>query len=721
VRSILVWALTIEVLGLAALPAIRLLFRNRRDAALLSRGLGLALVAYGGWAMSLLPRVPFARSTLLYALVALLLFSWVYARKRLQPELRDPLWSPEETRAALLFWIPAGFFLLLRALQPDIWGAEKYMDMGMVNSIARYPDTPPLDPWMSGHTINYYYWGYLLAAALQKLASVPPLVAYNLAVGTFAGLAFQAAACLGYRLSGGLHAAGLGAGFATVLAGNLQGAVDAWKAPLAREFDTWHATRVIANGDTINEFPFFTFFHADLHPHLLALPYYIAAFVLAHWWIERGVPEDPSFGKRLIRRVRDALPVAFVCGTAIAANKWNTPAPLFLLLFAGALRATQGRGLPRLRLLLPGAMWGVTVWFMGLVLFFPYSASYALINRGLAATTLVSKPGELLLVWGLLFGAIVLALLPRKRAADEAERRHRDLGVAGALASAVFVALLFKAPALALIIPMAMLAAIPGLSALRERRRPASLYASFLVVFGLSMIAGCELIYFRDDYGGALQRMNTIFKFYFQAWPLLAIAAAVFCAEAWKSWTGSRAWARAALAGLAGLSLLYPFNASVSRIRQATTFSLDGFAAFARRRPSDAAAAAYLAANAPRNAVVLEATGDPYSDYARISAHTGIPTVLGWSNHEGLWRAGRPEAAEVAAREAAIKALYARGDTAAAAELLQRYRVTHVVIGELERQAGPGATRLAEAPFLKPVVRGDTAVYEVLPVFGNGP
>jgi uncharacterized membrane protein len=61
------------------------------------------------------------------------------------------------------------------------------MDLAFFNSIARHGAMPPLDPWMAGRTINYYYWGYLLAASLAKLASVTPFVSYNLAVATFAG------------------------------------------------------------------------------------------------------------------------------------------------------------------------------------------------------------------------------------------------------------------------------------------------------------------------------------------------------------------------------------------------------------------------------------------------------------------------------------------------------------------------------------------------------
>ena len=81
---------------------------------------------------------------------------------------------------------------------------------------------PPADPWMAGKTINYYYWGYLLAAAQAKLSGVARrMVAYNFAVATFAGFSFVAAACLGFRLSKGRLGVGIAAAAATVFAGNL--------------------------------------------------------------------------------------------------------------------------------------------------------------------------------------------------------------------------------------------------------------------------------------------------------------------------------------------------------------------------------------------------------------------------------------------------------------------------------------------------------------------
>src|SRR6266481_3941170 len=99
----LMWILTVEVLGLACLPLLRAFFENRRDAALLSRPVGLALVAYLGWALSLPRSIGFERGTLIIALLFLGLVSFFVRRSlRRQAGTREPLWGREEKRAALL-------------------------------------------------------------------------------------------------------------------------------------------------------------------------------------------------------------------------------------------------------------------------------------------------------------------------------------------------------------------------------------------------------------------------------------------------------------------------------------------------------------------------------------------------------------------------------------------------------------------------------------------
>ncbi|HEX4440164.1 MAG TPA: DUF2298 domain-containing protein [Thermoanaerobaculia bacterium] len=707
-RDLLAWALATELIGLAVLPLLRVFFGNRRDAALLSRPVGLAIVAYGGWICGLAAApIGFSRPALLFVLLVCALGSWLILPRLTGGKGRGGVWGDEEKLGAALFWIPAAVFFLIRAAGPAIDGQEKFMDLAFLNSLARYPAMPPADPWMSGRTINYYYWGYLLAAVQAKIANVAPMVAYNLAVGSFAGFSFSAAACLGLRLSRGDLRVGLGGAAGTVFAGNLTGALDAWNAPFARDFDYFHASRVIAAGNTINEFPFFTFFHADLHPHLLAFPYFVAAFAVAHRWMERG-PGDWK-----LRRVPWIFLVALVAGTARAASLWNLPALAVLLVFCAVMRSGRGDRLPQPGPAIGGAILGLVVTLVSMGLFYPYTSSFYLENRGLGRATLFSGLIEFLGVWGLLFTAAAAALWPRGSDVSEAAKRRRDAFVAGAVAVALLVGLASGRPALAVLLTLAAFAAAAGWRSLRAPEPDGGgVFAAFLILFGLGMVLGCELVYLKDTYGPELQRMNTIFKFYHQAWPLLAIGIAVFAARAWDASAHAlRSLTRVVLVAAGVLGMLWPINVIVSRLRQREgPFSLDARGPLRARDAGDAGAIAWLIGNAPIGSVVMEATGDPYSEYARIASHTGIPTVLGWANHEGLWRSNDRELEE---RSSSIRAFYTARDPRLAYEILRKYGVNFVILGNLERRAYPNADAISRFPFLQPIVSGDTEVFAV--------
>ncbi|MGH9317108.1 MAG: DUF2298 domain-containing protein, partial [Thermoanaerobaculia bacterium] len=661
---------------------------------------------------------------LLAAIVALGVASYIVHRKAVGGRTREPLWGPEEKLAAILFWSSTGVFLLIRGALPEILGQEKFMDLAFLNSLTRNPVMPPADPWMAGKSINYYYWGYLLAAALAKISGVTTFVSYNLSIATFAGYAFVSAACLALRLSGGRVAAGIWAGVATVFAGNFAGALDAWNAPLGKGFDYWHASRVIGMDPTtheyttISEFPFFTFFQADLHPHLLAFPFFVAAFAVGHQFLVREPPPpreaDPGL-RAALRRWSPALLLALTGGTAIAANLWTLPAIGILMIAVCVLRKTHGKTLPGASDAGLGLLGGLLLLFVAYELWLPYEASFSLTSRspnehGLARTAMTSGLLEFLGVWGLLFAAAVAGLWPRPAADDTAERGE-SLALAAVAAGSLLVALLANRPALLALLFLGWLALSKARRKLQGRDDSADLFGLFVFLLSLAMIAGCEFVYFKDSYGDKLQRMNTIFKFYHQAWPLLAITAVAFAERAWRESPSRRHAVRIVLGITAGLALLYPFDAFLSRLRQIEgTFSLDARAALARRNPGDAAAIEWLQKHAPQRCVVMEATGDPYSEYARISTHTGIPAVLGWANHEGLWRSNDPE---VLARAGQIRAFYSTTDPSLAIKILQKYHVNYVIVGDLERQTYPSAPSVEAFPFLTPVLRGGTAIYRV--------
>ena len=99
-RDILAWALATEILGLAVLPLLRAFFGNRRDAALLSRPLGLAVVAYVAWALSLLTPFGFQRFTAVLALALVGGAAWLARRRSTDETMKAGVWGDEEKLAA---------------------------------------------------------------------------------------------------------------------------------------------------------------------------------------------------------------------------------------------------------------------------------------------------------------------------------------------------------------------------------------------------------------------------------------------------------------------------------------------------------------------------------------------------------------------------------------------------------------------------------------------
>ena len=138
--------------------------------------------------------------------------------------------------------------------------------------------------------------------------------------------------------------------------------------------------------------------------------------------------------------------------------------------------------------------------------------------------------------------------------------------------------------------------------------------------------------------------------------------------------------------------------------------TLDGLAFLKESAPGEYAAIEWLRDEAEPGRIV-EAVGDDYTDYGRISAATGRAGVLGWKGHEIQWR-GSHQA--FAGREEAIAAIYSGHYPGEARRLLQHYRVRYVYLGDRERQTYGVSSLPQYGDFLKTAFHQDgVIVYEV--------
>jgi len=225
-----------------------------------------------------------------------------------------------------------------------------------------------------------------------------------------------------------------------------------------------------------------------------------------------------------------------------------------------------------------------------------------------------------------------------------------------------------------------------------------------------------EFVYLRDIFG---TRMNTVFKFYFQAWVVWGIAGAYGLA---RGLMRGKAWAAAAvLLILAGL--VYPALAIPARAQEyGGPPTLDGAAHLRQIYAADFEAIAWLNENVEGRPVILEAPGDRFRAYTyegRVSAFTGLPTLLGWGGHEHQWRGNYDEPAR---REPDIEALYTTTDPAETLTLLDRYGIRYVYVGPLERTRYPPAGLAKFDSLLETVYdAAGVTIYRYTPAAGETP
>ncbi|MFQ5942185.1 MAG: DUF2298 domain-containing protein [Anaerolineales bacterium] len=217
-------------------------------------------------------------------------------------------------------------------------------------------------------------------------------------------------------------------------------------------------------------------------------------------------------------------------------------------------------------------------------------------------------------------------------------------------------------------------------------------FTILLIGVGALLVLAPEFVYLRDLFG---TRMNTVFKFYFSAWILWGLAAAYASVELWpKSYRVPQVLRLAIYIPLI-LGFVYPILATVTKTNGFNPVggrTLNGIVYLAGQSAGDYDAIRWINAGLPEG-VIAEAIGGSYTQYARISTHTGLPTVLGWGGHEVQWRG---DAEPQGSRQGDIQRLYETENWSEAEELLDKYGIAYVYIGPLEQST---YVRLSERKF----------------------
>ncbi|MFU8767558.1 MAG: DUF2298 domain-containing protein [Candidatus Methanoperedens sp.] len=698
--DIVIWWLVLELIGLAAFPIASQVARNLKDMGYsLSKPLGLMLLTYISWIISFVAGYSFF--SVLLSLAAIGTCSFIICVLKGKPQVDKKYLI----RFELLFAAAFVIFAIVRAYSPEIYwtGGEKFMDMSFINSILRTSVFPPQDPWMSGTVMYYYYFGYLIVADLIKLTSILPSITFNLATASFFALAFTTALGIGYNLTGKMKY-GIITAFLVTIAGNLVGFFQLMEIMFVRgdivnnilSFNYWTASRVIPN--TINEFPFFSFLHGDVHPHMISTTFQLLIILLLLNIFKSGT----------IKTIQ-VLVLGLAVGFLYPLNTWDYPVYLGLSIliigYNAFLPKNNARQLKsKYYLKIITAIAAVTV--SSYLLYLPYHISYKL---GKTISFVSEGRTELvyyLAVYGVFLYLIYWSVIPKPK-----KSLPGPLYVITALILLSILSFFLKFQLLILLVPLLILSILSILNEQDNTR----VFVSLLVITGVLLSLFAELFYIKDALGSAnpaYTRLNTVFKLYLDNWILWGVPSGYAIFQYRDSFSRKKVWGIFATALIIMVSV-YPVFATIGKsggFQGEPT--LDGETYVQKEHPGDYMAIVWFR-NITGQPVVLQAPGDLYRWNTYITAFTGLPTVMGWSGHELNWRF--PSRLEIDTRWSDVNRIYTSQDVDEVGALLEKYNVAYIYFGEAEakRYGSPVFFESQKDMFEVLFEYGDVVVYGV--------
>ena len=702
--EIIVWYALILAIGMAAFPIVSMVCKNISDRGYcISKIAGILMLSYLTWLLSY--PLSFSRVTVLLALVilcALSLLCIIYGKSEMHVR-RDVI-----IRNEIVFFAAFIVFLAIRVYSPEITDfGEKFMDFAFLNAVMRSSQFPPYDPWFSGGLLDfYYYFGYLTVAVPSKISGISTAVTYNLGLVTFAALAANAAFGIGYDLTKKIRY-GISTMIFVVFIANAHIIFDMAARLLNLQtgshehiFGLWASTRIIP--DTINEFPYFSFTFGDLHPHVVSIPFQLLVLVLMLNIHKSDGSGMRIYGKGAVHILAGTILSALAIGVLFPVNAWDYPT--YLIIFASIVLVQQYRAASLGNALVPIA----TVAILSVLLFMPFYLDFQGAGASGAGIGVVYQH-TLLIDFIEIFALFLFLIFSFLFLHSDLDRRYVVALIPIAALSLIFFQTLIVT------IPLTLLC----IYLLFHEDEKSDRFVMVLVLIGSLLAIFCEIFYLDDHLGAPNERMNTVFKLYLQIWILWGIAAG-YCLYRGISLLKHRS-SRNKMLWIVFFCILFASSGMCSLTITAerisldhNPLSLDGTEYLNLSDRGEYLAISWIRREVAGTPVILEAPGgNSYSTDSRVSAFTGLPTLIGWGRHEIMWGRGWDE---IGQRVKDADTIYNTHDVPLAIDLLNRYNVSYIYIGSAERARygrGGGLDKFEDKDYFECVYIGSVRIYRL--------
>lgn len=678
-----IWWLAVLLLGWCSFPLCQYLFSGFRDKGyLVAKIFGIAGAGFLMWLGAATGIVPFTAGSCLgsVAVFAVICWGvWITFNKKKNKDRKFWQFTGEWYQTALddelVFTLLFLLWTYVAGFRPAAYGTEKFMDYGFMMAMMRSTTLPAKDLWYAGSKINYYYGGQYFAVFLTKLAHTQVAQTYNLMRTLVAGFCFAVPFGLvrqmvldSWKKEKPALLGGVLAGAGVSLAGNMHYVVIGKLLPWIREifhlpkgdYTYWfpNSTRYIGyypaeNDKTIHEFPSYSFVLGDLHAHVVNLMFVVALISLVYVMLKhhssKGALQAEAAGEKNFckKQVAAALtdPYVLVFAFLIGMFHWTNYWDFVIYYVMGGMGVIWCNYQKYKKLEKPHRMrmtagisllHAVWVFLLATIAALPFTLQFQSMVSEVALAQNHSRPYQWWLIWGLpVIGAVLFFWCVKREGAKKAD----PFGV------------------------------LLGISAL-----------------GLIVIP--EIVYVRDIYEKEYARSNTMFKLTYQAFTMFGILLGYALIRLWmeKKHVIRKVLTSAVFACFAGCCFYTAtaVHAWFGQVWDPSQYQgLDATAYLETTFPEDAAAIRWLNDNVTGDPVVLEANGDSYSDYERVSAMTGLPTVLGWYVHEWLWR---DDTGALNERAQEVETIYTSTNQEEVKALMEKYQVEYIFVGARERE-----------------------------------
>ncbi len=497
---------------------------------------------------------------------------------------------------------------------------------------------------------------------------------------------------------------GLLSGIAVSLAGNMHYVIYGIILPLLTGQSYWFpdSTRYIGHNpptadEPIHEFPAYSFLQGDLHAHVVNVFFVLTVLGLLYAWVKQ---ERNGQREHHAQNPPSKLPL-IACSVFLGIFQWSNAwdFAIYYVILCGTCLFCN---LSRLQSWKKGISASLAQWLwtlaLSLLVALPFTSQFdSGMAQGICLAQNHSAFYQLCILWGL---PVSLAMAYLLKLALET-KRHRAKVCAAQPAGQGQPHPKNSRPA-----PLRWLAHIQF----------PDLYMAVLSLCAMGLVLVPELIYLRDIYEETSARSNTMFKLTYQAFILFGI----FMGFLLVRFLSDNACKWAQLTGVLGLCCLFltsGYTATAAKQWYGELWDRSGYQGLnatlflETEYPADAPAIRWLQENVSGSPVLLEAPGDSYSKYCRVSAMTGLPTVEGWYVHEWLWRGDTEDLNE---KKAEIETIYTSEDEEEVWGLLAKYHVEYIFVGQMEWESYPALNLGMLKSFGDVVFDNGTVVIQVM-------